>query len=221
MIRSAWRIIVIVALLGSASAAADTPDPDPKRFATAIERFVAWDRQNSFPANAILFVGSSSIVNWPTAVAFPGNPSINRGFGGSELSDVNYYFEQVVRPYKPSTIVLYAGDNDIDAGKDAEQVFRDFKVFADRVRLELPETRVLFISIKPSIARWEKWPAMVDANKLVREYVADLPNLQYVDLAAPLLNDEGQPKDVFVDDGLHLNESGYALWQQALAPYLQ
>jgi lysophospholipase L1-like esterase len=221
MIRSMWRIALVGAVLSSASVLADAPDPNPGRFAKDIETFEIWDRKNSFPSNAILFVGSSSIRLWPTANTFPGNPIINRGFGGSEISDVIHYYNQVVRPYEPSVIILYAGDNDIAGGKGAEQVLRDFKAFADRVQTEMPETRLLFISIKPSVARWDKWPTMVDANNLVREYATEHPNLGYVDLATPLLNEDGDPKDVFVDDGLHLNERGYFLWQQALAPYLK
>lgn len=196
------------------------PTPGLDRFANRIGTFEAWDRRNSFPEDAVLFVGSSSIAGWATATDFPEVPIINRGLGGSHVSDINHYYDRLVKPYMPSVIVFYAGDNDIDGGKSPERVLADFKIFADRVREELDETRILFISIKPSIARWEHWPKMTEANELIHDYIAERPNMTYVDLASPLLDESGQPKDVFVEDGLHLNDAGYELWNDALRPHL-
>ncbi len=216
------RTILVFAWVASTSlAAAGAPDPNPGRWAKAIELFELQDRKNTFPDDAILFVGSSSIMFWPTALAFPGRPVINRGFGGSHLSDVNHFFDQVVKPYKPAIIVLYAGDNDIAQGKSPEQVLADFREFSRRVRAASQSTRVLFLSIKPSIARWELWPVMAEANRLIHGYIKEQPNMTYVDLAGPLLNEDGEPKTVYVADGLHLNAFGYALWTEALAPLLE
>ena len=137
---------------------ATQPTPGLDQFANRIKSFESWDKKNSFPEDAILFVGSSSISGWSTAAAFPGKPIINRGLSGSHVSDINRYYDRLVKPYMPSVIVFYAGDNDIDGGKSPERVLADFKAFADRVREELHNTQILFISIKPSIARWEHWP---------------------------------------------------------------
>ena len=217
--RTCAALLVAIFPLGQA-VSADVPDPDPGRFADEIEIFVTWDSKNSFPERGILFVGSSSVRFWPTATAFPGKPSINRGFGGAELSDVNYFYEQVIKPYRPRRIFLYAGDNDIEHGKTPGQVFADYMVLVERLRADLPESELIFISVKPSKRRWEKWPAMVEVNRMVREYAAEHDKLAYADLATPLLGDNGQPKEVFVADGLHLNAEGYRLWQEALAPFL-
>ena len=196
------------------------PTPGLDRFAERIESFETWDNRNSFPEDAVLFVGSSSIAGWSTAAAFPGKPIINRGLGGSHVSDINRYYDRLVKPYMPAVIVFYAGDNDITGGTSPDRVLADFNAFADRVREELDKTRILFISIKPSIARWEHWPRMAEANGLIRDYVADRPNMTYVDLASRLLDESGQPKDVYVEDGLHLNEYGYQLWNEALTPHV-
>jgi lysophospholipase L1-like esterase len=218
MIRAMW--LLAGAMSFSLAVQADVPDPDPGRFSDPIESFVLWDSKNSFPQDGMLFVGSSSIRMWSTATAFPGRPIINRGFGGSELSDVIHFYDQVVRPYQPSAIFLYAGDNDVAGGKGADQVFDDYKQFVTLVQAGLPDSKLFFISIKPSLSRWSLWPTMQDANDKIREYTLKHPNLGYIDLASPLLNDTGKPMDVFIEDGLHLNAKGYALWQQALAPYL-
>jgi lysophospholipase L1-like esterase len=204
----------------SLSSYADAPDPDPARFADAIETFVKWDNKNSFPKDAYLFVGSSSVRMWSTATAFPGGPIVNRGFGGSEISDVIHYYDQVIKPYSAAKIFLYAGDNDIGRGKMAAQVFEDYKELVGMIGSGFPNAEVIYISIKPSTLRWEHWPEMAKANRLIQEHTEKHPNLGYADLATPLLDDNGSPKDVFIDDGLHLNEWGYELWQEALAPYL-
>jgi lysophospholipase L1-like esterase len=215
-----YAFVFLTVLCLSSEAHADAPDPNPGRFAKDIENFVVWDSKNSFPESAILFVGSSSVRFWPTATAFPGKPIINRGFGGSEISDVIHFYDQVIKPYAPTKIFLYVGDNDIEHGKMADQVFEDYKELVAIVQSDFPRVNLIFISIKPSKRRWDKWPLMVEANRLVREYSESHPNLGYADLATPLLDADGNPRDVFIDDGLHLNARGYSLWHQALAPYL-
>ena len=96
----------------------------------------------------------------------------------------------------------------------------DFQRFSERIQSDLPDARVLFLAIKPSLLRWEHWPTMVEANRLIKSFIGGQPNMTYVDVASPLLNADGQPKDVFVADGLHLNDVGNRLWQETLAPYL-
>ena len=193
----------------------------PGRWAKTIEQFSQWDAKNSAAQNAVLFVGSSSIVFWPTAASFPEHTIVNRGFGGSQIADVNHYFDQVVTPYAPAKIVLYAGDNDIAFGKSAEQVFADFKAFTELVRSKVGQAEILFLAIKPSLARWELWPQMRDANALISAYTADRPGMDYVDVATPLLGEDGTPGPFFVEDGLHLNANGYLVWTQVLAEFLK
>jgi lysophospholipase L1-like esterase len=214
-----YAVVFVTMLCLSSEAYADAPDPNPGRFAKTIETFAVWDSKNSFSENAILFVGSSSVRFWPTATAFPGKRIINRGFGGSEISDVIHFYDQVIKPYAPTKIFLYAGDNDIGHGKMADQVFEDYQELVAIVQSDFPKVDLIYISIKPSKLRWDKWPPMVETNRMIREYSESHPNLGYADLATPLLDADGNPRDVFVDDGLHLNERGYFLWQQALAPY--
>jgi lysophospholipase L1-like esterase len=207
--------------LAAAARASEVPDPDPERFDTEIRAFEAWDQQNSSPPGAVLFVGSSSIRMWQTAESFPKVPAINRGFGGSHVSDVNHFAERIVVKYKPRLIVFYAGDNDIASGKPLQQVFNDFQAFVQLVHKRLPKTRILYLPIKPSRARWPLWPKMQQANAHVATLAASDDQLDYVDTATPMLGDDGEPRrELFLDDGLHLNDNGYAVWNVVLAPYL-
>jgi lysophospholipase L1-like esterase len=194
---------------------------DPARFEPEIATFEKWDRQNAVPRDAILFVGSSSIRLWQTAESFPDLPVINRGFGGSTIADVNHFADRIVFKYKPRVIVFYAGDNDIAAGRSPDKVFADFERFANMVELRLPHTQIVFLSIKPSPSRWKLWPQSQTVNARVKELMKNNDRLTYIDVATPLLGPDGQPrKELFRDDGLHLNPSGYKLWNEALAPQL-
>lgn len=205
----------------SGPSAASRPAVDPRRWEADIREFEKWDRKNAPPRDALLFVGSSSIVGWATATAFPEWPVINRGFGGAHISDVSHHVERVVTPYRPRAIVLYAGDNDVAAGLSAEQVASDFVAFVECVRRRFQETPIVFLSIKPSRARWEHWPTMRDANRRISVYCKKQPNLRFVDVGTCLLNESGEPRaDFFVADQLHLNPKGYAAWEQVLRPKL-
>lgn len=198
-----------------------SPNPNPARFAADIAAFEAWDRQNSAPKDAVLFVGSSSIRMWQTAQAFPELSIINRGFGGSHASDVVHFAPRIVLKYKPRIIVFYAGDNDIADGKTPEQVAGDFEQFVKLVREELPNTEIIFLPIKPSLARWKLWPKMQETNSLVKQFVEANVGMQYVDIAAPMLGSDSQPRpDIFLSDGLHMNERGYQIWNSILADKL-
>lgn len=199
-----------------------TPAPDPARFANDIRTFVQYDRKNTPPQNAVLFVGSSSIRMWDTATSFPEWTVINRGFGGSHATDALHYFDQVVAPYDAQVIVFYEGDNDIADGRTPEQVRDAFKKFVGRVRERKGDVPVVFLSIKPSASRWSVWPQTMQANELIRAFCGRVPNVHYVDLATPLLGADGHPNpDLYLSDALHLNATGYAVWTQALRPVVE
>lgn len=214
-------IVVSVPLVCRAQSAS-VADPDPNRFAKEIETFAEWDSRNAVPAEPVLFVGSSSIRLWRTHEAFPELPVVNRGFGGSQISDVTHFAERIVLPYKAKMIVFYAGDNDIAAGKSARRVFEDYRRFVGLVHAKQPTVRIVFITIKPSRARWTLWPQMAKANELVRDWCRQDERLYFADLATPLLEPQGEPdRDLFLNDQLHLNPRGYKLWNTALAPVLE
>ena len=217
-------LLLILILFYSCAAGfkTQTTVPGPERFSNEIDTFIQWDKKNSYPQNATLFVGSSSIRLWNTALAFPNLQVINRGFGGSQISDVNYYYEYVVKKYKPAKIIFYAGDNDIAAGKSASQVLHDYQIFIEKVEQDFPETQVFYLPIKPSLSRWQLWSEMSAANAMIKEFIETKPNLFYVDTASTMLNQKLEPNpDLFIDDGLHLNDQGYQLWKKILSPYIE
>jgi lysophospholipase L1-like esterase len=195
---------------------------DFSRWEKDIAAFEQQDKDNPPPKHAILFVGSSSIRRWDLAKSFPDLDVINRGFGGSQLADSVHFAPRIVLKHEPRLVVLYAGDNDIAAGKSPEQVADDFDGFVQAVHDKLPKTRILYLSIKPSIKRWQLVDKMRKANSLIEARCKQDDWLRYIDVATPLLGDDGKPRaELFVEDGLHLNDKGYALWASVLKPQLK
>jgi lysophospholipase L1-like esterase len=206
---------------GSAPPAALDPVSSPQ-WAADMADFAAQDAKDPPPAHPVVFTGSSSVRMWASLDAdFPGRPVLNRGFGGSQLRDATWYADQVAVRYAPRQVVLYAGDNDIDAGRTPRQVLDDFRAFVARIRRDMPGVPIAWISIKPSLARVDQLPSQGQANALVRAEAARMRDVSYIDVATPMLGADGKPRpELFGDDGLHMNAAGYALWRRIVAPYL-
>ncbi|MHC4323129.1 MAG: GDSL-type esterase/lipase family protein [Planctomycetota bacterium] len=200
--------------------AQEKPAEDPaEKWEKTIRQFEQWDSKNTFPSDAVLFVGSSSIRLWPTRECFGGFAVLNRGFGGSQISDVNYFAERIVLCYEPKVIVFYAGDNDVAAGKNARRVFDDYKKFVKLVHKKLPGTRIIYVGIKPSRSRWSLWTVMNEANMMIKGFSEKDGRLFYFDSATPLLASDGKPNvEFFLKDQLHLNDKGYEVWTKRIRP---
>jgi GDSL-like Lipase/Acylhydrolase family len=187
-----------------------------------VARFVEADRAAPPAACEVLFVGSSSIVNWKKTLArdMAPMPVINRGFGSSHIEYVNRWFDQIVAPYQPRAIVFYAGENDINAGKSVERVVADFDEFMKRKAQALGDTPVYFISLKPSKLRFAQFPQQSQVNEAVRQRAGRRTDLRYIDIVPAMLDDHGRPKDLFVEDGLHMNAAGYEIWTRVVRAVL-
>ena len=188
-----------------------------------IAAFEAQDRTNPPPIGAILFIGSSSIRLWKTlAEDLPDHKVINRGFGGSQIDDSIHFVDRMVVPYQPKRIVMYAGGNDINGGKTPEQVASDFKAFVAKVHAKLPDTKIAYISIAPNPARWAQVERVKGANGLIREFTTTDKRLSFIDVFPHMLGNDGMPlPDIFVDDRLHMNEKGYAIWKKVVGNALK
>ena len=193
------------------------------RWEPAIKKFEEADKLSPPPQNAIVFIGASSIVRWNLKESFPelGAQAINRGFGGSLAADSTRYADRVVIPYKPRMVVFYAGDNDVEANHTPQQIADDFVAFERKVHAALPQTQIVFISIKPSIRRFPWIEQIRGANALVKQYCATHPHLTFVDIVPQMLGADGKPrKELLVEDGLHMTPAGYKIWNDALRPIL-
>ena len=195
--------------------AADAP------FRDEIVKFAEQDRATPPPACPVLFVGSSSIRLWTSlAQDMAPLPVINRGFGGSKISEVNAYFDRIVTPYRPRAIVFYAGENNIDANEAPAAVAEQFRQFLELKRSRLGKTPVFYISAKPSKLRFNQLGRQAEFNAAVRTLAASSTDLTYIDVVGPMLVN-GEPRDIFVEDGLHMSPAGYAIWRGLVRDALQ
>jgi lysophospholipase L1-like esterase len=187
-----------------------------------IAAFEARDKTNPPPQNSIVFVGSSSIRKWTLLAAdFPGLPVINRGFGGSQLVDSVNFADRIVIKYQPRQVVVYAGGNDINAGKSPEIVYGDFVALMQKLHGSLPHAKLAYISVAPNPARWSQLEKVKRLNSLTEKYCHQ-HGIAFINVFPLMLGVDGHPlPDIYVADGLHMNTNGYAIWRQAVAPYLK
>lgn len=193
---------------------------DTERWREEMKRFAENDRE--ILHRDVVFTGSSSIRMWKLERSFGDQFQwINRGFGGSIINDNLVYLEQTVFPYTPKVVVLYAGDNDIGIDMDVDSVVADYKRFCRKLRQELPDTKLIFVAIKPSLARWDRWPQMKEVNQRIQQLCNTSQWQWYADIASVMLDEDGKPvESLFLDDGLHMTDQGYERWTGVLQPLI-
>lgn len=214
------KIFLAIALcwsLGAAFAQAQIYDR-ANLWQKEIDQFIETDQRQTPPASPVLFVGSSSFRMWQSVRQdFPNANIINRGFGGSHLEDVIHYAPFVIAPYKPKMVVIYAGDNDITAGKTVERVFADYKTLVGIIKKSAPTAKIIFLSIKPSPSRREFWTKFQQLNALVKAETLKDRRLGYVSVWQQMLTANGEPREeLYLPDRLHMKPAGYAIWREAL-----
>lgn len=218
----AFLFLLITAV--SVVRAQDKPAPAAPPFWQDITNFKKQDAAKAPPANAILFVGSSSFTKWTDVQEyFPSYPIINRGFGGSTLVDVIRYAYDVILPYQPKQVVIYCGENDVasDAKPGAEEVVTRFKTLYGIIRENLPNATIDFISLKPSPSRIKHTETVKAVNKQIADFLKRKKNAHFINVYDAMLDAGGNPREeLFIQDKLHMNASGYAIWQKIIEPYL-
>lgn len=195
-----------------------------KRWDARVDRYLnVRDKANPPPTGGIVFTGSSSIDMWTTLAAdFREYKVVNRGIGGTWLADQLHIAPKLVYPLDPKTIVIYAGENDLQAGRSVEDVVTAFKNVREQIRTEEPQADIVFLALKPSPSRVALLSAMRDANDQIAALCAKDPQCTFVDIFTPMLNEKGQPRpELFIKDNLHMNPEGYRLWTSIVAPVLQ
>lgn len=169
----------------------------------------------------IMFYGSSSFRLWETLTEdLSPWPVVNHAFGGSTLAACVHFFERLVKPYAPRSLICYAGDNDLGDGQAPASVIASFRTLLGKVDQHLGPIPFAFVSIKASPARWYLREQICTVNEAIREELRARTLGYYIDVYHPMLNRDGTPRQtLFADDGLHLSPEGYQLWTEILAAY--
>ncbi len=217
--RRAFYAIVIIALI--IGVGHEINAQDPTRFEQEIRDYLD-ESPIVHDSNLIVFTGSSSIRFWTDLKdAFPNHNVVNRGFGGSHMSDLAHYLDDLVIKHRPSMVLIYEGDNDIADGEVPDDILAEAVAIVDRLRAADSTMTIAFISPKPSIARWNLRSDYKRYNQILEDKIAELPGVWYIDVWKPMLvRGRMLREDLFIDDGLHMNETGYEIWREAILPYL-
>ena len=202
--------LLIISILGNAQ--------DPKRFQSRINELTTDSALATNKNCDYLFVGSSSIVMWKNVQDyFPDKKVVNHGFGGSEMSDLLFYLHDIVIPFNPKVIFIYEGDNDLGNNESIDNIYKEMNEVISIIKKELPGIEIFIISPKPSIARWDKHENYEKLNAIFKEFCSKTEDVYFIDVWNPVIQNDGQlRKDIFIEDGLHLNETGYQIWYEII-----
>ncbi|WP_375586441.1 SGNH/GDSL hydrolase family protein [Cyclobacterium xiamenense] len=194
---------------------------DPTRFSDQVSQ-ISKDYPVSDYQSSVVFTGSSTIRMWKSLQQdFPKEKIVNTGFGGSQASDLLYYLDELVLGYRPEKVFIYEGDNDLAAGKSTEEIITTYNLIVEQIRAELPDTEIILISAKPSLSRWELADSYLELNAAMKKYARVNKNVRYANLWNPMLTANKTPmEDIFLDDNLHMNAKGYAIWAKVLRKFL-
>ena len=197
------------------------------------QAFAAWekemaafkklDEENPPQPGLTLFVGSSTFTIWKSMQEdMPDIALINRGFGGSQVTDLIEHFDTVIAPYDPKHIVIYEGDNDLASGKAPELVLSNYKKLLETIRERYAQVPVTVVSVKPSEARRDKIESMNELNQKLNVWASLTDNLYYLNTFDITVNGEGRPiPEYYQKDNLHLNQNGYKAWARKIAEHIK
>jgi lysophospholipase L1-like esterase len=196
---------------------------DPNRFNKEIENLVSKEYSFEPGKQLLLFTGSSSVRMWDDVQSyFPEYNVINNGFGGSHFSDLIYFYNKLIPSYQPDILFIYEGDNDIATQKKPRLIVKEAKYLLSKIRRDLPHTRVVLISPKPSIARWELRKDYELLNKKLKHLAKKTDKTEFADVWSAMLDENGNVfQDVFLNDNLHMNKKGYDIWGKVIGEHLK
>ncbi len=169
----------------------------------------------------IVFTGSSSIRFWTDVHnRFPEYQVLNTGFGGSQFSDLAFYLDELILNYKPVKVFIYEGDNDIFAKKRPRKIIKTAEGILDKLQQGNPEMEIVLISAKPSISRWKYRGRYRRLNRKLDKLASETEGIDFVDVWDPMLDKRKVKQDIFIEDGLHMNDKGYNIWYDVIKNYI-
>jgi len=214
-------LAALLALPGFAPAQVTAPPGQQMRFAEQIAAIQETDRANPPKQGQILLIGSSLFRLWDQVEEqMAPLPVLNRGFGGSRTWEALAYMDQIVIPYNPRIILYYEGSNDVNAGQPADQIVDRFKQFAARAAVELPRTKIFFVSPLRSPDKQERWDVVDQINAQMQAFASTSMQVDFIDVNPPLHNADGSPKNEWYTDGQHITPEAYVEWAKIVKPII-
>ena len=235
MIRSLPALLVLTTVLLSFSAKLSScfgqdildkySEAARERWEKDIQQLEALDASESYPEDAILFIGSSSIRLWKSIDEDmkPYVP-IRRGYGGAKYKDLAVFADRLIKPHQFKAMVVFVA-NDV-TGNENDTPMEDLQKLVKHViatgQKHQPDAPVFLVEVTPTSSRFKAWSRIREVNQMLRDLALTTPGVHFIATAEHFLNDEKQPRDeLFVEDRLHLNSEGYKLWSSLIKPVLR
>lgn len=214
LINSKLLLLCFCLSIGSFYCSAQTENTFTKEVKTITAKYdTIWDTNKE----TIVFTGSSSVRLWKKLEqSFPNHQIVNSGFGGSQSTDLLYFLNDLVLSYNPKQVFIYEGDNDLWAKKRPKQVLDTTEEIIRRIKTSNSSTQIILIAAKPSISRWKIRGKYKKLNRKFERLAKKDTQIDYVDVWHPMLNDRKLITDIFIEDGLHMNQKGYDIWYEAI-----
>ncbi len=210
-------LVLIFFLVGSAALAQKTNRFQKEVDAIGQRYDTLWDSSRE----TIVFTGSSSVRIWKDLEQrFPGQQLVNSGFGGSQASDLLLYCNELILRFKPKKVFIYEGDNDIAAEKKSKEIIENTSAIIKKIRIQNPNTKIVLIAAKPSIARWELKRSYKKLNRSFKKLSKKDALIAYADVWTPMLDGRQVKQNIFLEDGLHMNKQGYDIWYSVLKDFV-
>lgn len=212
-----WLLLFgIILFLGLRSTQAQSP----KRLLDEVRSLQKkYDTLHQPGKETFVFVGSSSIRFWDSLPKlFPDVQVVNAGFGGSMASDLLAYLEELVLDFEPDKVFIYEGDNDIFEKKGPARVVRQTRRIIRRILKHNGPTPIVVIGVKPSPVRWHLRKEYERLNQKLKEYCDTNPQVDYVHIWDAMLKQGNIDDEIYLEDCLHMNDKGYAIWERIVTP---
>ncbi|MBT8179834.1 MAG: G-D-S-L family lipolytic protein [Eudoraea sp.] len=218
MVKAGTLLILLLLFISSSSWS-----QDPARFQEEIADITTrYDSLYDKSKATIVFTGSSSIRTWEDLQkVYPDYQVVNSGFGGSHASDLLAYSDELILRFDPLKVFIYEGDNDLAERKRPRKIIKDLQSILEKIWMENPRTEVVLIAAKPSLSRWHLRRKFKRFNRKIERMASKHPSLAFADVWSVMLKGEKINKDLFIEDGLHMNQKGYDIWKQVLDPFVK
>ena len=180
------------------------------------------------PNDNFLFLGDSITDFYPLEEYYDNLPVVNSGISGNKTTDILNDMETRVYQYNPTKVFLLIGTNDLDMTSEdiVDTTFNNIKKIVKEIRENRSKSTIYVESVYPVNSTLENNTVNNRTNKKIRNLNKKLSNYcdgescNYINLYDDLIDEEGNLKEKYTEDGLHLNSLGYVVITRELLPYL-
>lgn len=178
----------------------------------------------------IVFFGDSITNKYKVEEFFPNSHVVNSGISGDKSSDLIERLDDVYK-YNPSKVFLLIGINDLNNDVDQDEILNNIQKIVNGIKTNRKYTKIYIESVYPinrNSFNEKDYSFNEDiTNDTIKDFNNKLKNLckenkiNYVNVYDNLLDSDGNLKDIYTVEGLHLNDLGYYKVTSSIIKYIK